>query len=116
MSSASQWASKTAVATAESVVAGDAGILDGCRLLASLAHDLVSDWSRDDDFVVFGAVASEGDNFPGTVARAYWNPVALEREDRKIANFEATYREQVLKACRSVVARFGAPASEGSDV
>ena len=116
MSSTRQWASWTAVATAKSVIGGDAGILEGCRFLASLAHDLVSDWRLDEDFVVFGAVASEGDNFPTATARAHWNPVALEREDRKILSFEAAYREQVLKACRGVITRFGTPAVEGSDV
>jgi hypothetical protein len=116
MNSTRQWAYRTAVATAKSVIGGDAGIVEGCRLLASLAHDLVPDWRLDEDFVVFGAVASEGDNFPAATARAHWNPVALEREDRKILSFEAVYREQVLKACRGVITRFGALAAAGSDV
>lgn len=69
MSSKSLTPADNAVAAAEAMLTGDLGLIEGSRLLASLAHDLVADWRADDDFVVFGAFASETDNFPAGPAQ-----------------------------------------------
>jgi hypothetical protein len=48
-------------------------------------------------------------------ARELWSPTALAREDAKIAKYEVAIREQVLEACRNVVARFTSLGSSGPD-
>jgi hypothetical protein len=95
---------------------GDVDLFVGCRRLAGLAHHVVADWTSDRDFVVFGAVASETDNYPIGAARMRWSLSALAREDAKIAEYEAAIREQVLEACRSVMTRFTSHGSGGPDV
>ena len=101
------FARSAAVEAAAAVIAGRLGVIEGCRRLASLSHDLVPDWRLDEDFVVFGAVDSETDSLPTGTARQHWESAALEREDEKIERAEAKYRDAVLSACTNVLARFG---------
>lgn len=96
----------TAVATANAIVNGELGLIQGCIRLSSLAHDLVPDWRVDQDFVIVGGVASETDDLPTGSAREYWSQTALGREDKKIAEYEARIRETVLAACRNIASRF----------
>jgi hypothetical protein len=116
MAGGSSWARHSVVGAATDMLQGRLGLTEGCRRLAGLAHDVVPDWRIDADFVVFGAVASETDNYPVGAARAHWNPEALEREDAKRAKYEGAVRDSVLKACGNVIARFTAGAGGGPDV
>ena len=107
MSSTSQSAARAeGVRAARAVVAGDIGIIEGCRSLSALAHSVVSDWRTDDDFRVVGAVDSETDALPIGTAREYWDTNALKKEDRKIAEAEALYRDAVVAACKNIIRRF----------
>jgi hypothetical protein len=94
-----------AIATANAIIDGEIGLIQGCIRLASLAHDLVPDWRIDQDFVIVGGIASETDDLPTGSAREYWSQAALDREDKKIAEFETRTREMVLAACRNIVTR-----------
>ena len=107
-SSAEISARAEALQAARGISEGRIGIIEGCRRLSSLAHQVVPDWTLDEDFRVFGAVSSETDCLPTGSARRYWENSALEREDQKISAAEALYREAVLSACRNVIARFEA--------
>jgi len=107
-------ASGEAVRMARAILSGDAGLLEGCIPLASIAHDVVPDWRVDPDFVVFGAVASEIDALPFGPVRAQWNSAALARADVEIARYSQLVKEQVLGACRNVVERFGPPQPSGA--
>ena len=94
---------RQAVEIAESILGGRRGICDECRALKALAYDLVSDWREDPDFVVFGGVDFESDDFPlGDVRSRLLATLDVRRE-----RYEAKVREVVLAACRSVVDRFG---------
>ena len=55
--------------------------------------------------MVFVAVSDETDALPTGTARAYWDPVALRRQDEQIELAEALYRERVVAACHKVVSR-----------
>jgi hypothetical protein len=99
-------ARQAAVACATAVLEGRLGMLEGCKQLSDLAHALVESWFDDEDFLVFGGIADESDALPTGTARQYWSAEALAREDREIARYEALVRDQVLVACRNVVARF----------
>jgi hypothetical protein len=97
---------KAAFELARSIIRGETSVILGSRRLASLAHELVSDWRTDEDFVVFGALASESDHLPTGAERPYWSESSLAREDQNIARLEARWRAPVLQACRSVIERF----------
>ena len=96
----------TAVATANAIINGELGLIQGCIRLSSLAHDLVPDWRVDQDFVIVGGVASETDDLPTGGAREYWSQTPLGREDKKIAEYETRIRETVFSACRNIASRF----------
>jgi len=90
---------------ATAMIEGSVGIIEGCRLLHSLSYDIVPDWRADEDFGLFGAVASETDVLPIGSVRQHWDALALEREDAKIAHAENLYREQVVAACAHLLGR-----------
>ena len=95
-----------AIALARSIMSGEVSLMVGSRRLAALAHELVPDWRVDEEFVVFGAVASESDDLPAGAERQYWSESALAREDQHIARLEAHWRDRVLDACRRMIERF----------
>jgi len=111
----SAWSQGEAVRIARAILSGDLGVLEGCIPLASVAPNAVPDWRRDPDFVVFGAVASEIDNLPFGPVRERWGTVALARADVEIARYSRVMRERIMTACRHVVDRFGAGASEARE-
>jgi hypothetical protein len=115
-SSKNIWARHSAVEAARDILDGRTALIEGCVSLARLGHDLVPNWAGDPDFRIFGVVASDTDHFPIGAARVHWSPAALEREDAKIATYEASVREEVFKAYRNVIARFPLTEASGPDV
>jgi len=99
---------RSAVEVARRVIAGDLRIIEGCRQLTRLGHHVVENWMRDPDFVVFVGLESETDHLPLEEERADWNPASFEAQQAEVARFEEAARDEVMAACRSVIARFGA--------
>lgn len=99
---------REAAGIASAMLAGETGLIDGVRRLASLAHDLVDDWTADADFRVFGALAGEADHLPAGEQRALWAADALAARDAEVHRMERDARTEVEAACRGVIARFGA--------
>jgi hypothetical protein len=97
---------RKAVEVARRILSGDIGMIAGCRQLAALGDSVVPDCRVDTDFVVFVAVKSESDALPLEDQRHNWDPSAYDAKQVEVARFESDVREDVLKACRSVVARF----------
>ena len=102
-------AQREAVEVARRMIVGDFGLIAGCRRLVRLSHIFVDDWCVDSDFVVFGAVESETDHLPLEDQRVHWDIAAYETKQQEVRHYEGEKRDQVLKACRSVIVRFGAP-------
>ena len=100
------WPLSEALDAARDVVAGNLGILDGCIKLASLAGDIVPDWTVDPDFRIFGSVASDTDHLPFGTVRARWSDAALARAGMELALIEADVRTNVIAACQRILARF----------
>src|SRR6478752_6078064 len=50
------------VAAAKAVLVGELGIIEGARVLSSLASRLVGNWATDPEFQVFGALDTETDH------------------------------------------------------
>ncbi len=83
-------------------------MIEGCIALARYAHDIVSNWAIDQDFVVFGAIASSTDHLPFGQVRTRWSATALDKADAEIAAINHEHGEAVRKACESVIDRFSA--------
>jgi hypothetical protein len=105
--SAKRWRTE-AVDTAEAVIAGRVGLVEGVRSLTGIGHRMLHDFWGDPDFSVLGAVASETDELPVGHVRASWDPAALVAKDRERAEYESQVREAVLAACQAIRTRYGA--------
>ena len=101
-----KWSLAESVRLARAILSGSNGVVEGCIPLASVAHDVVPDWSTDPDFVVIGAVASEADDLPFGKVREHWGSEALAKADASLECYSVAVREQVLSACRNIVERF----------
>ncbi|PYO79113.1 MAG: hypothetical protein DMD63_05170 [Gemmatimonadetes bacterium] len=95
-----------AIKTARAVLDGKMGIIEGARLLSTLAPDLVPDWN----FLVLAALDSETDDLPVGKERKLWDATALAERDPVISQIEADAKQEVEVACRNILRRFD-PAS-----
>jgi hypothetical protein len=105
---ASREASRQATALADRMLAGTESLIAGARELQRLGRWIVPDIGVDKDFVVFLAFDSETDHLPVDEERKNWDPAALQRKDREIAEYEKKWSPRVRAACSSIVSRFGA--------
>jgi hypothetical protein len=88
------------LASANARLAGELGPIETARALSGFRGN---DEALDKILLTFVGVDSETDTLPLGKVRQHWNPVALEREDAKIARAEAWCREMVTDACRDLV-------------
>lgn len=101
-------AQREAAVVAAAVLRRELGVIEGARRLSSLSLRIVDDWPADPDFLVFGALDSETDHLPVGVQRELWDQKVLAEMDPVVRRIEASAREEMEVACRSIVARFGA--------
>ena len=95
--------------TAQAILDGTIGIIEGSITMYRISHEAVAVWHEDEDFRVFGLIASDTDHLPTGSARQYWNPAALAREDRKIEELEDRARSEVRVVCKNLLVRFNLP-------
>ncbi|BGE86725.1 hypothetical protein Ms3S1_31610 [Methylosinus sp. 3S-1] len=87
---------------------GKIGVIAASRILARLRIDVSTAWPEMGEALnLFAAVDSETDALPMGPAREMWTPSALEREDHKIAEAEARFRDPVRIACQHVLQLLG---------
>jgi hypothetical protein len=102
-----EWTRSAAVEIAAGIAGGEVSLLEGRIKLANLANSsLVEDWTDDEDFLVFGGIASEIDGCPIGKVREYWSPKALEREDKNLQEYENEVRPMVFAACKNILIRY----------
>lgn len=94
------------VEVARAFLAGELCLIECSVRLASLAHSLVPDWTKDADFLFFGVLASDADHLPYGTARQYWSASALEDADAEIARIEEGSRDEAMRGCLSIIERF----------
>ena len=99
-------ARREVVTTAQALIQGEVGVIEGSRRLSGLAHLVVDDWVADPDFRVFCALDSETDHLPVGKARDLWDPAVLAEKDADIQRFEALARLDIESACRRIIRRF----------
>ena len=99
-----QFVSRKIVATAQSILSGEVGVVTGARQLCGLGHQIGAD--RDPDFIFFIGIDSETDHLPIGEVRQHWNPEALRVKDVELADYEARVRERAFEACRSLIQKY----------
>jgi hypothetical protein len=97
---------KKAIKAARALLEGELGIIEGARLLSTLAPDLVADWKVDPDFLVLAALDSETDDLPVGAQRKLWEKKALAERDAIVARIGAEAKDEVEAACRNILRRF----------
>ena len=97
---------KEIVDTAEAILNGCLGIIEGARRLMELRSAVTVD-HLDNDFVDLLAIDSETDTLPVGAVRALWSRDELARKDAETEEAETLYREVAFNACRRLIARFG---------
>jgi hypothetical protein len=96
------------VSTAQAMLDGQVRFLTGSRRMAALRHE--ADTAADDaDFLIFVAIDSETDALPLDAVREHWDQGALARLEPEIEEAERWACTIGSDACRSLIARFGAP-------
>jgi len=98
--------------TARAILKGELGIIEGARLLSTLAPDLVADWKVDPDFLVLAALDSETDDLPVGKQKKLWDATALAEREKVVARIEAEAKQNVEAACRNILRRFDAHQSD----
>jgi hypothetical protein len=91
-------------ATAEDLVAERIGVIQAARALLPLIF-----WTRaqgDPDLAVFTRIDDESAVLPVGPERSYWAAHALEREDSRIRAIEEQWRDEALRAGRSLVEKY----------
>lgn len=99
-----EWAGRKVVAAAKSILSGELGIVAGARHLAKWRFDLGAE--HDPDLMFFVGVDSETDHLPVGDARSHWDAQALKQKDEEMRSFEATFREEALRACQRLVQKY----------
>jgi hypothetical protein len=92
---------------ASCVLAGDMAPPEGCREIARLRTGLAEPEMDDPDLLVFVGVDSELDDVPFGEARRRWAPEALVEKDKQTAEYLEQVRDRLLRACQSLVGRWG---------
>jgi|KBSMisStandDraft_5_1062788.scaffolds.fasta_scaffold192512_1 hypothetical protein len=103
------WSRREAVKLARAMLSGELGLLEGSIPLASLAHAIVPDWTKDPDFLVFANISDEIDHLPFGSARDNWNQASLARADADIERITRQVRDEVVVACQHIIGRFDDP-------
>jgi hypothetical protein len=94
-------APERAIAIARRILAGELGVIEGCRALSSMRWEFGADMT--DQFSTFVAIDSETADLPLGPVRDLWEVGALVRKDLEIHRCEQLYRIQALEACRVLV-------------
>src|SRR6478735_2475557 len=97
------WSRREAVRLARAMLSGELGLLEGSIPLASLAHAIVPDWTKDPDFLVFANISDEIDHLPFGLARGNWSPQALARADADTERITQLVREEIVVACQHII-------------
>lgn len=90
------------ISTAQSILAGQVEVIEGCFTIAWLAYGLDESERRLESLTTFEMIASELDDIPLGEYRNLWDPKALEQKDSEASAYINRVLPQVLEACRNV--------------
>jgi len=86
---------------ARQLVAGQIGVIAASRELGWLRHEVEPQLAN--ALATFTGIDSETDTLPLGDVRKEWNPEALKRKDKEIAEAEDFYRESAINAATELI-------------
>lgn len=92
-------------ALCQRIADGKETLIEGCLKMMPYRF-----WMREEDnpdWEIFGVVSSDTDHLPIGEVRQYWAPDVLKRKEREIAEIEAFYRADVLRAVEQIGRTYG---------
>jgi len=92
---------------AASMLAGATGVREGCREIVKLMARLPEPDNRDSDLLGILAVDDELEDVPMGAVRERWAPEALAERDRAAEEYLALERENILRSCQALIAKWG---------
>ena len=92
------------VAVAKAMLAGEANLLEGVRLICALRFAVEP--PDKEIFLTFQAVDSETDHFPLGATRALCSQEYLKRSDEEMQAYLMSARDGIIQACREIVETF----------
>jgi len=92
------------------MIAEKMDLLEGCRAIVQLRWSLSKPDSMDPDLLYLLAVEDDLEDVPAGDVRQRWTPEALAEKDRKKAEYLGRAREEVLRSCQALNAKWGASA------
>jgi hypothetical protein len=92
------------VATAQAMLTGETGLIEGCRRICKLRHE-VGD-PENPVFLPIRGIESETDHFPLGEVRKQYAPDYLKRLDDEMRRYLAEAQEDILSACREIIHAF----------
>jgi hypothetical protein len=95
---------------AETMIAGKVDLLEGCRAIVQLRWSLSKPDSMDPDLLYLLAVEDDLEDVPAGDVRQRWAPEALAEKDRKKAEHLGRAKEEILRSCQALTAKWGASA------
>jgi hypothetical protein len=100
-----EWVSQqraAAVATANKMLSGELGIIEGSRLLVALGEHIESA-AIERLFTPFVVIDSDTNHFPVGSQECMWAPEALAERRASMARAEDLYRSDALIACAELI-------------
>ena len=92
------------VATAQAVLEGNLGIIEGSRKLSPYRFDVKAE--KDPDFIFFVGLDSETDHLPLGEVHKKWNPEILKQKQAEINSYESSFKEKAFEACRNLIKKY----------
>ena len=86
---------------ARQLIAGEIGVIAASRELSWLHHEVEPQLAK--VLLTFTAINSETDALPVGDVRKEWNPEALKRKDKEIADSEDFYRDTAINAATELI-------------
>ena len=84
--------------TAQAVLRGDLGIIEGARKLVHYRFDVKAE--DDPDFTFFVGVDSETDDLPIGKIEKHWNQTVLKQKQEEIHRYESSIKERASKLAK----------------
>jgi hypothetical protein len=101
---AAQTARDEIVSTAEAMLRGDVHLIEGCRRIWHLSHEMGD--SDNPVFLPIRGIESETDQFPLGDVRNQYAPDYLKRMDEELERYLAQARKDILSSCREIIHAF----------
>ena len=91
--------------TAEGILNGSIGIVEGCRMMNEFIAFAELDIDEDDR-MTFQSVESQTDHLPIGEVRKLWNEEALKKKDEEIRKAEIMFTGIVKDSCSFIVNKY----------